>query len=160
MLVQPNPLSWSSRILQHSQRQVVEETHSIYRVQGLFWQYRLYLMSHLIDQLLFNDPSYGIRLFPNRKSPRVFLPLFFWCYEVLISVTIFNESFTELDDSLRGIAGILLHSNSIARQHREPSRIQLWTDCRWHCCLCHLWWSRESPPLHLSCIFLFIVLLF
>lgn len=41
----------------------------------------------------FNDPEYGIQLFPGRQKPKV-----------VISVTMFNESFKELNDTLRGIA--------------------------------------------------------
>ena len=41
----------------------------------------------------FNDVEYGIELFPGRQKPKV-----------VISVTMFNESFKELDDTLRGIA--------------------------------------------------------
>lgn len=41
----------------------------------------------------FNDPEYGIDLFPGRQKPKV-----------VISVTMFNESFKELNDTLRGIA--------------------------------------------------------
>lgn len=41
----------------------------------------------------FNDPEYGIDLFPGRQRPKV-----------VISVTMFNESFKELNDTLRGIA--------------------------------------------------------
>ena len=41
----------------------------------------------------FNDPEYGIELFPGRKKPKA-----------VISVTMYNETFKELDDSLRGIA--------------------------------------------------------
>ncbi len=41
----------------------------------------------------FNDPEYGIELLPGRQKPKV-----------VISVTMFNESFKELNDTLRGIA--------------------------------------------------------
>ena len=45
------------------------------------------------DVTSFNDPEYGIDLLPGRKKPKV-----------VISVTMYNESFKELNDSLRGIA--------------------------------------------------------
>lgn len=45
------------------------------------------------DVTSFNDPEYGIELFTGRKKPKV-----------VISVTMYNESFKELNDSLRGIA--------------------------------------------------------
>ena len=41
----------------------------------------------------FNDPEYGIELFPGRKKPKV-----------IVSVTMFNETYKELNDSIRGIA--------------------------------------------------------
>ncbi|KAK8797265.1 hypothetical protein WA158_004473 [Blastocystis sp. Blastoise] len=50
-------------------------------------------MPYFGDQMLFNDPDFGILLYPERKNPKV-----------IISVTIFNETYTELNDSLRGIA--------------------------------------------------------
>ena len=45
------------------------------------------------DITSFNDPEYGIDVLPGRQKPKV-----------VISVTMYNESFKELDDSLRGIA--------------------------------------------------------
>ena len=45
------------------------------------------------DVTSFNDPEYGIELFPGRRKPKV-----------VISVTMYNESFKELNDTLRGIA--------------------------------------------------------
>ena len=45
------------------------------------------------DITSFNDPENGIDVLPGRQKPKV-----------VISVTMYNESFKELNDSLRGIA--------------------------------------------------------
>ena len=45
------------------------------------------------DVTCFNDSEYGIELFGTNRKPKV-----------IISVTMYNESFKELNDSLRGIA--------------------------------------------------------
>lgn len=46
----------------------------------------------------FNDPEVGLTVFPNSTTK----------VKLMICVTMYNEEFKELDDTLRGIAGIIV----------------------------------------------------